>query len=104
MTKYSTNLKIGIANTILNHQDSVNGLSKKYNIPKSNIKRWIYVARYQGLTALKVKHKKRNFSIEFKLKVVKYYLNHNLGINPVAAKFNLGPTTITLWTKIFNEL
>ncbi|MCK8607407.1 transposase, partial [Apilactobacillus ozensis] len=40
-------------------------------------------------TELKIQHVKRNYSIEFKLNVIKYYLTHNLGINSVAAKFNL---------------
>ena len=33
MTKYSSELKIEIVSKFFDHQNSMNGLSKKYNIP-----------------------------------------------------------------------
>lgn len=104
MTKYSTKLKIEITDKILSHKDSVNELSKKYNINKSTIRRWTYLARDQGLMALKVKHTKHNYSIEFKLNVIKYYLTHDLVMNQVASKFNLNPSQVLVWTNTFNKL
>ncbi|TPR26373.1 hypothetical protein DY120_01375 [Apilactobacillus micheneri] len=104
MTKYSTKLKIEITNKILSNKASVNGLSKKYNINRSVIRRWTVLAREQGLMALKVKHKKHNYNIEFKLNVVKYYLTHDLGMNQVASKFNVNPSQVLVWTNTFNKL
>ncbi|MCK8607456.1 transposase [Apilactobacillus ozensis] len=104
MTKCSTELKINITKKILDHKDSVSGLFKKYNINESIIRRWTYLAREQGLMALKIQHVKRNYSIEFKLNVIKYYLTHNLGINSVAAKFNLNPSQVHSLARTFNEL
>ncbi|WP_353340632.1 transposase, partial [Apilactobacillus micheneri] len=104
MTKYSTKLKIEIIDKILSHKDSINGLSKKYNINRSVIRRWAVLARDQGLMALKVKHTKHNYSIEFKLNVIKYYLTHDLGMNQVASKFNVNPSQVLVWTNTFNKL
>ncbi|WP_434533637.1 transposase, partial [Apilactobacillus micheneri] len=93
-----------IIDKILSHKDSINGLSKKYNINRSVIRRWAVLARDQGLMALKVKHTKHNYSIEFKLNVIKYYLTHDLGMNQVASKFNVNPSQVLVWTNTFNKL
>ena len=41
MTKYSTELKIEIVSKYLNHEDSIKGLAKQYNIHWTLIRRWI---------------------------------------------------------------
>ncbi|GAA6236957.1 helix-turn-helix domain-containing protein [Apilactobacillus micheneri] len=53
--------------------------------------------------ALKVKHTKHNYNIEFN-NVVKYYLTHDLGMNQVASKFNVNPSQVLVWTNTFNKL
>ena len=51
MTKYSTELKIEIVSKYLNHEDSIKGLAKQYNIHWTLIRRWIDKAKCQGLAA-----------------------------------------------------
>ena len=36
--------------------------------------RWVKLAQKQGLEALRVKHTKKEYSFEFKLDAVRYYL------------------------------
>ncbi len=45
MTKYSTELKIEIVSKYLNHEDSIKGLAKQYNIHWTLIRRWIDKAK-----------------------------------------------------------
>ena len=104
MTKYSNEFKIKIVSEYFNHQNSMTGLSKEYNVSFNMIRTWIHQAKENGLDSLKVKHKKINYSLEFKLNVVRYYLNNpNLGIFPVATKFNINDSQVYTWVKRFEK-
>ena len=103
MTKYSSELKIQVASDYLNGRGSYNGLSKKYNITPSIIRTWVNTAELNGLESLKVKRTKREYSVDFKLDVVSYYLKSDEGRNLVAAKFNISPSQVRSWTKKFQQ-
>ena len=103
MTKYSSELKIQVASDYLNGRGSYNGLSKKYNITPSIIRTWVNTAELNGLESLKVKLTKREYSVDFKLDVVSYYLKSDEGRNLVAAKFNISPSQVYSWTKKFQQ-
>ena len=103
MTKYSSELKIQVASDYLNGRGSYNGLSKKYNITLSIIRTWVNTAELNGLESLKVKRTKREYSVDFKLDVVSYYLKSDEGRNLVAAKFNISPSQVHSWTKKFQQ-
>ena len=45
MTKYSTEFKIKIVSEYLNNKNLMTGLSNKYKIPYSVIRRWIHQAQ-----------------------------------------------------------
>ena len=103
ITKYSSELKIEIISKFFDHQNSMNVLSKEYNIPFEMVRKWIHQAQENGLDSLKVKHTKVNYSPEFKLNVVRYYLNNpNLGILPVAAKVNINSSHYS-WVNKFEK-
>ncbi len=101
MTKYSSELKVQIASDYPYGRDTYNGLSKKYNIAASIIRTWVKAAELNGLESLKVKRTKREYSVDFKLDVVSYYLKSDVGRNLVAAKFNISPSQVYSWTKKF---
>lgn len=104
MTKYSTELKIKIVSEYLTHQDSMRGLSKNYNIDFKSIREWIHQAQENGLESLEVKHTRLCYSPDFKLNVVRYYLNNlNLGMIPVATKFNISSSQVYTWVKQFEK-
>lgn len=103
MNKYSTELKIEVVSKYLNHVNSLLGLEKEYGIPDYQIFRWVKLAKEQGLESLKVKQTKKEYSSEFKLDVVRYYLTNNQGQAEVAARFNINPSQVYSWTRKFNE-
>lgn len=104
MTKYSNEFKIKLVSEYFTHQNSMSGLSKEYNVSSHVIQTWIHQAEENGLESLKIKHKKRNYSPEFKLNVVRYYLNNpNFGIIPVAAKFNINSSQVYSWVNKFEK-
>lgn len=104
MTKYSTESKIKIVSEYLNNKNSIIGLSNKYKIPYSVIRRWIHQAQENGIESLKVKYKKSTYSLDFKLNVIRYYLNNpSLGFTPVAVKFSINESQVYSWVKKFEK-
>nr|WP_285816541.1 transposase [Lactobacillus taiwanensis] len=103
MTRYSTELKIEVVSKYLNHVNSLLGLEKEYDIPNYQIFRWVKFAQKQRLEALRVKHTKKEYSFEFKLDVVRYYLTNNQERTEAAARFNINPSQVYSWIHKFNE-
>lgn len=101
--KYSNEFKIKLAKLYFNQHKSFNYLNKKYHVNLLLLSYWIDSAEIWGLSILKTKSSNRRFSINFKLKVVKYYLNHNDGLVKVGARFRVSYTHVWRWTKKFQN-
>lgn len=67
------------------------------------IQKWVSLSEVQGLEALQIKHRHQEHSLDDKLAVVDYYQTHDMGMTKVAAKFDLNPSQVLVWTRIFNE-
>lgn len=104
MSKYSFEFKVKIVSEYLDNRNSISGLSRKYKVDLSILRRWIHQAEQNGIACLQVKHSKRFYPTDFKLNVVRYYLNNpNLGVGPVAAKFNINSSQVYSWVKTFEH-
>lgn len=103
MTKYSGEFKVNVVEEYQLGRSSYKTLGLKYQIHSSMIKKWVSLSEAQGLEALQVKHRHQEHSLDDKLAVVDYYQTHDMGINKVAAKFDLNPSQVLVWTRIFNE-
>ncbi|WP_048001094.1 helix-turn-helix domain-containing protein [Lactiplantibacillus herbarum] len=103
MTKYSSIFKITVVQEYQLKAVSFKTLGQKYDIDPAMIRKWFYLAEAQGLEALKIKKQYQKYSLDEKLAVVDYYQTHEEGLSKVAARFNLNPSQVTVWTRIFNE-
>ena len=100
MVKYDYDFKVNMVNEYLEGRISFKDLAKKYNIKSpSVIERWVYGYQENGLEHLKIKHKHRFYSQEFKLKVVQYYRQRTFGFSELAAKFNISESQVYSWNK-----
>jgi transposase len=104
MTKYSTEFKIEVVQAYLSGKYSYASLADRYQIPNPNqIYTWVRRARSQGLETLQKKKHHRSYTLEKKLAVVDYYQTHDEGVSQVAIKFDINPSQVTVWSRIFNE-
>lgn len=101
MTKYSSEFKIDAVLRYQNETISIKSLANELTIGIENLRTWIELSKEQGLGALKVKKSHNDYNLDFKLNVVKYYQNHDLGTRKVAAKFNISPSQVNSWNKKF---
>lgn len=103
MTKFSTEFKINAVQRYQNEHIGYVPLAKELGVEPTSVQRWVYTANKQGLMALKVHHRKKKYSLDFKLQVVNYYQTHDLGISKVAAQFGINSSQVYSWTSLFSE-
>ena len=101
MTKYNPKFKVQVVMEYLTNGLSSYTLEKKYQVPASQIQKWVQQYRLQGIESLKQRHHKRVFSAEFKWYVIDYYQTHAESFTQVAAKFDLLPSQISIWRQAF---
>lgn len=103
MVKYSSELKAEVVSEYLQGDISISLLSKKRNLPRIQVGRWIQNFRLSGADALKRRRVKRSFSVEFKVDVINYYQTHDETLAEVSAKFDVNSCQISLWRTAFNQ-
>nr|WP_258435652.1 transposase [Levilactobacillus brevis] len=103
MVKYSSELKAEVVSEYLQGDISISLLSKKRNLPRIQVGRWIQNFRLSGADALKRRRVKRSFSVEFKVDVINYYQTHDETLAEVSAKFDVNSCQISLWRTAFNR-
>jgi len=103
MVKYSSELKAEVVSEYLQGDISISLLSKKRNLPRIQVGRWIQNYRLSGADALKRRRVKRSFSVEFKVDVINYYQTHDETLAEVSAKFDVNSCQISLWRTAFNQ-
>ena len=105
MAKYSTEFKMKVVKEYLETNISYKSLSDKYGIPnESVIKIWVNAYKSQGYEGIKVKRENTQYTLEFKLNVVKLYLTGEMSYQSLANELKVNnPSIITRWVKEFRE-
>lgn len=105
MVKYSYELKRQVIQDYLDGLGGYKKLALKYGLPtKSIILQWLNVYEHYGFEGLKIKHKKRTYSREFKLKAVECYLTKGLSYREIANQLDIvAPTLLTSWVLKYNK-
>ena len=105
MAKYSTEFKMKVVKEYLETNISYKSLSDKYGIPnESVIKIWVNAYKSQGYEGIKVKRENTQYTLEFKLNVVKLYLTGEMSYQSLANELKINnPSIITRWVKDFRE-
>ena len=105
MAKYSTEFKMKVVKEYLETNISYKSLSDKYGIPnESVIKIWVNAYKTQGYEGIKVKRENTQYTLEFKLNVVKLYLTGEMSYQSLANELKVNnPSIITRWVKDFRE-
>lgn len=99
MAKYSTKFKYEVVKRYLDGQESYESLSKTFNIPdKHQIRVWVNAYQTLGYDGLKRSRNKKQYSTDFKLKVVKFYLTGEMSYLDLANSLDISnPSMICTW-------
>lgn len=74
----------------LDGHGSHKAIANKYNIPdKSVVRRWVHVYNTMGADGLRRSRKRKEYSFEYKLHVVEFYLTNEVSYQELALALNM---------------
>ncbi|HEX9062228.1 MAG TPA: helix-turn-helix domain-containing protein [Clostridia bacterium] len=105
------NLKCSVEQKVQAVEDYINGVRSVADIMNDlsiastrTIRQWISVYQVSGVLAFAPKLVNSSFSKEFKMKVVKEYLEANGSLSDISAKYNIsGHETLRRWISLYNS-
>ena len=104
MAKYSYELKKKIVEEYLSGKTSYSVLEEKYQIGKSQIKKWVNNYKHFGEKGLMRSRKKRAYSVEFKVEAITRYETSECSYQELALKLGLtNPSMIVNWRRKYRE-
>lgn len=99
MAKYSTEFKYEVVKAYLEGKSSYESLAKSFNIPdKCQVRIWVNAYKTLGYEGLKRSRNNKQYSTEYKLKVVKLYLTGEMSYQDLANNLGISnPSMISTW-------
>lgn len=102
MAKYSFQFKKKIVEEYFSGKGDFEFIAKKNSIPYSAIRNWVHGYERNGDSALLRSRKNKNYSFEYKLSVVEFYLSNEVSYQDLAFQENINnPSLITKWVNDF---
>lgn len=101
-SKHTPEFRSIISQEYLDGKGSYQGLSKKYNIGKATIQKWVTAYRIHGINAFIPVIGNKSYSIEFKISCIKEVLSGAGSSVDIASKYNLHPTVLEQWIRRYN--
>ncbi|SMQ78014.1 Transposase and inactivated derivatives [Bacillus sp. OV166] len=94
MTKYSLETKLVTVHAYLEGVESFKDIAQKYNISPTMLKKWVAKFREHGEEAFQEIY--TNYTVEFKMDVLKYINKMGASIEEATSVFNI-PSSSTVW-------
>jgi transposase-like protein len=102
MSKYSFEFKLKIVQQYLEGKVGYKALGHIHSISYRHIAKWVKLYQQHGSEGL-VKHH-TNYSVEFKLSVLKKILEEHWSVNQASAYFNIpAPSSVLSWVRLYNQ-
>lgn len=100
MSKYTKELKLKVVQEYESHKSGSKFLSKKYDVPRTLLRSWVYGYQYHGAAYFESRH--QVYSAQFKLSVLLYMAEHHMSAIRVAAFFAIPAfTSVIQWQKLY---
>ena len=101
MIKYTKQFKLKVVKEFIK-SGGLKRVGHLYGISHTDVRKWVLAYQAHGSNGLS--HQRQTYTPEFKVKVLRYMVKHQLSARPVAAIFNIGSmVSILKWQKLYNE-
>jgi len=102
MSKYSSEFKLKIVQHYLEGKVGYMTLTQLYGVNPRYIANWVKLYEQHGTEGLAKRH--TNYSVEFKLSVLKKVIEEYWSINQASAYFNIpAPSSVLSWVRLYNQ-
>ena len=100
MAKFTSEEKLQVALRYTEGNESFGDIAKELGIDRKNIQIWVRQYKYHGEEAFRKRY--TNYTVQFKLDVLNFMIEHGTSLNETAAIFQIAaPSTILQWRKQF---
>jgi transposase len=101
MSKYTKKFKLAVVQDYESLKVGSRVLSKKYDVPRTIIKTWIYGYQYHGADYFE--KRTQVYSPKFKLSVLQHIKDHHMSAIKAAALFGIAAfTSVMQWQRLYN--
>ena len=102
--KYTTDFKLNLVLEYIKSQRSYCEISKEAGLHRSVLIRWVAIYKKHGSLGLYPRKDIKNYSIDFKLKVLRYMEQKQISLFETSKKFNIpSASIISLWQKRYSK-
>lgn len=106
MAKYDYEFKKKVVEAYFQGHGGYRQIALQFSISSGHgvVRRWVKQVTALGFVSLRKQERRSDYTIQFKLDVINYYLNSGESIRDVAHKFNLpNDSMVSLWTTAFRK-
>lgn len=103
MAKYTQSFKQQVVDFHLAHQQKIAQTAHHFGLDKKNVRLWLAQFHQFGSAGLAVRQTKRNYSVEFKLTMIKAVLNGKSTLFDTSIRFGISNGAISQWLKRFEK-
>lgn len=106
MAKYDYEFKKKVVEAYFQGHGGYRQIALQFGISSGHgvVRKWVKQVTALGFDSLRKQKRRSDYTIQFKLDVINYYLNSGKSIRDVAHKFNLpNDSMVSLWTTAFRK-
>lgn len=101
---FTTDFKLNLVLEYIKSQRSYCEISKKAGLHRSVLINWVAIYKKEGILGLSPKKHRKQYTVDFKLKVVNYVESKQLPLSIACEKFNIPyKGTIALWQNKYRK-
>ena len=101
-SKFSYEDKLKICKQHIDNHISEATLSRKYNINRSTLQKWINLYKTHGKNIFEERNRNRAYSLEFKMKIIEEIIQGK-PINYISLKYNISNSVVSNWYIQYNK-
>ena len=102
-SKFTSKQKIEACEKYIKGQGSLCSISDELGITCQSFRRWLLIYKNNGKDCFEESNTNNSYSSEFKMKVIKEYLNGKGSFVDIAAKYNIADSMVISWVNKYNN-
>ena len=99
-SKFTSKQKIEACEKYIKGQGSLCSISDELGITCQSFRRWLLIYKNNGKDCFEESNTNNSYSSEFKMKVIKEYLNGKGSFVDIAAKYNIADSMVISWVNV----
>ena len=102
-SKFTSKQKLEACEKYINGRGSIYSIANELGIAHEAFRRWVLKYKSNGKDCFEESNTNNSYSLEFKIKVIKEYLEGKYSLSDIAAKHNIADSMVLNWVNKYNN-